>query len=210
MLRQSLFVHAPESHGFSLVGAWGFLGRGYSAPRAKPLGLERNLKVPRALPEGLYMLTVDVYNKTRYTRWKRKFFVSCIREAVRALRLSERRIECSVILVSPAMSRSLNYTYRGVRKPTNVLSFPLDAKELRQYGILALGDIFICPFLAGKEAKAFEMSLHAYMAWLAVHGVLHLAGLDHERSREAARRMGALEKRILSKLGFGILPIIQQ
>ena len=89
--------------------------------------------------------------------------------------------------------RALNHEFRGKEKPTNVLSFP----GLGGYA----GDIALAYGVTRKEAKAAGKSLAAHATHLVVHGVLHLAGHDHEKPKEA-RAMESLEVKILGRLGI--------
>src|ERR1700761_2726059 len=81
----------------------------------------------------------------------------------------------TVMLGSDAQLRALNRDFRGLDKPTNVLSFPA-APNRDKYR----GDIAIAYGVAAKEAKAEGKTLSDHVAHLVVHGVLHLAGHDHE------------------------------
>ena len=96
--------------------------------------------------------------------------------------------------VGAAESRRLNRRFRGKDYATNVLSFPYSAKPLE-------GDLVICAQVVAREAREQGKTLRAHHAHMLVHGLLHLAGLDHERAREAARMEGR-ERRILAELGF--------
>ena len=106
--------------------------------------------------------------------------------------------EISVLLVGPAASRALNARYRGRHRPTNVLSFPAPPGAVSASGLL--GDLVICPAVLRAEARAQHKSARAHWAHLVVHGVLHLAGYDHER-KDDARRMERREVRVLRGLG---------
>ncbi|HEY3730098.1 MAG TPA: rRNA maturation RNase YbeY [Steroidobacteraceae bacterium] len=106
--------------------------------------------------------------------------------------------EISVLLVGAARSRALNAHYRGRDRPTNVLSFPT-AGVVRARGLL--GDLVICPAVLRTEARSQRKSARAHWAHLVVHGVLHLAGYDHELQRDA-RRMQRREIRVLRDLGI--------
>ncbi|HEY1723785.1 MAG TPA: rRNA maturation RNase YbeY [Steroidobacteraceae bacterium] len=106
--------------------------------------------------------------------------------------------EISVLLVGPARSRRLNARYRGRDRPTNVLSFPAPG-AVQAAGLL--GDLVICPAVLRAEARAQRKSARAHWAHLVVHGVLHLAGYDHEKERDA-RRMERREIRVLRALGI--------
>ena len=98
-----------------------------------------------------------------------------------------------------ARSRALNAHYRGRDHATNVLSFPAPPQGAAGSAGL-LGDLVICPAVLRAEARAQHKSARAHWAHLVVHGVLHLAGYDHERADDA-RRMERREVRVLAALG---------
>ena len=100
----------------------------------------------------------------------------------------------TVRYVGATESRLLNRRFRGKDYATNVLSFPYSAKPLE-------GDLVICAPVVAREAREQGKALRAHHAHMLVHGLLHLAGLDHERARDAARMEGR-ERRILAELGF--------
>ncbi|HEY2338228.1 MAG TPA: rRNA maturation RNase YbeY [Burkholderiales bacterium] len=87
---------------------------------------------------------------------------------------------------------ALSNKYRRKKTPTNVLSFP--------YG-KGRGDIVLCHPVIAREARAQGKTLAAHYAHLVVHGILHLRGYDHEKTRDA-KRMEAREVRLLRRLGF--------
>jgi probable rRNA maturation factor len=104
--------------------------------------------------------------------------------------------EITVRIVGTAEARRLNFRYRGEDHATNVLSFPyaLSPRMVR-------GDIVMCAPVIAREARSQGKTLEAHFAHLTVHAVLHLQGYDHRRPREA-ERMEALEKKLLTKLGY--------
>ncbi|MFN0024220.1 MAG: rRNA maturation RNase YbeY [Parvularculaceae bacterium] len=105
----------------------------------------------------------------------------------------------ALLLADDATLQTLNRDFRGQDKPTNVLSFPAGASTGEGTGSF-LGDIAmaydICAREAGDEADRFR----DHAAHLIIHGLLHLAGYDHETDDEA-ERMERLETRILAGLG---------
>ena len=109
--------------------------------------------------------------------------------------------ELGVQIIGPVRMRTLNRTYRKVDKPTDVLSFPLHQRPIQGYTAVSLGDLYICPAVVRVKANADGRAVRAQMKWTIVHGLLHLAGYDHERGAAAARRMAILEKTILKKIG---------
>ncbi len=108
----------------------------------------------------------------------------------------------SILLADDRMLRSLNRDFRGLNKATNVLSFPSEAAAYH-------GDIAIAYGVTRREAKAAGKSFADHAAHLVVHGVLHLAGHDHERPKDA-KVMEALEVKILARFGiadpYAIMP----
>lgn len=104
--------------------------------------------------------------------------------------------EITVRVVGSGEARRLNRRYRGENRATNVLSFPYALSRT-----LVQGDIVLCAPVIAREARSQGKSVEAHFAHLIVHAVLHLQGHDHTRRREA-ERMEALEKRLLTKLGY--------
>ena len=109
--------------------------------------------------------------------------------------------EVSVVLADDALVARLNRTYRGIAKPTNVLSFAAAAPARPAAPLRLLGDVVLAYGTIAREARAQDKTLADHLAHLVVHGVLHLLGFDHERDREA-RRMEALEVAVLAGLGI--------
>jgi probable rRNA maturation factor len=117
------------------------------------------------------------------------------------------RANLTIRIVGAAESRSLNRTWRGKDKPTNVLSFPSgdfagDALRERTASEGAmLGDLAICAPVVAREAREQHKPARAHWAHMVVHGVLHLLGYDHENDREA-NDMEARETAILKRFGY--------
>ncbi|MDI7688857.1 rRNA maturation RNase YbeY [Cronobacter malonaticus] len=107
--------------------------------------------------------------------------------------------EVTVRLVDEAESHDLNLTYRGMDKPTNVLSFPFEAPP--GIDMLLLGDLIICRQVVEREAREQEKPLDAHWAHMVVHGSLHLLGYDHIEDDEA-EEMEGIETEIMLALGF--------
>jgi probable rRNA maturation factor len=112
--------------------------------------------------------------------------------------------ELAVMLTDDAGIRTLNSNWRGIDKPTNVLSFPAlpptgpagpdDAPRM-------LGDIAIAYETTRKEADDEQKPFDHHLSHLAVHGFLHLIGYDHESDGDA-ETMETLEQEILAQLGI--------
>ena len=128
------------------------------------------------------------------------FFVKILESAAKTLKLGGSKVEISVNLTGETKIKNLNKKYRNKNTATNVLSFPLSTDVLKKYGILPLGDIFICLPFAKKEADGENISVENKLAWLTVHGFLHLLGYDHETTAKDAQAMLDLERKILRKI----------
>ena len=78
--------------------------------------------------------------------------------------------ELSLVYIGSKRATTLNTTYRRKTYSPNVLSFPPDKET---------GEIFICPEVSVRESKKFNLSPNGYIAFLFIHGCLHLKGYDH-------------------------------
>lgn len=98
----------------------------------------------------------------------------------------------TVAIVPDARVRALNREYRRKDAPTDVLSFPSDESGY-------LGDVVIAAGVARRQAREAGHSLQTELRVLALHGLLHLLGYDHERD---SGRMGRLERRLRRQGGL--------
>ena len=124
-------------------------------------------------------------------------------EAVReALKQSKAKVsgaaELSLVLTDDAGQRDLNREWRGIDKPTNVLSFP----QIEPFGPVSglIGDIILARETLVREAEEQGVSFDDHFTHLVVHGFLHLLGYDHLDDAEALVMEG-LETQILATLG---------
>lgn len=109
--------------------------------------------------------------------------------------------ELVVVLADDRLVRRLNRDYRGLDKPTNVLSFAgLDGSaETAGDTPMLLGDVVLARETVAREAAAQGKTAAEHLAHLVVHGALHLLGYDHGTAPEA-KRMESLERAILADL----------
>jgi len=104
--------------------------------------------------------------------------------------------EVSIVLTDDSHMQQLNRQWRGIDKPTNVLSFPAAAAAGGM-----LGDIVIAYETLARECEDEERLFPHHLAHLAVHGFLHLAGYDHQTDTEA-EAMEALESKIMARMAM--------
>jgi probable rRNA maturation factor len=97
------------------------------------------------------------------------------------------KYELSVAFVGTKRAQRLNREYRHKDYVPNVLSFPLDPTH---------GELYLCPEIAYPEAKDFNLTKDGYIAFLFIHGCLHLKGYDHGDTMES------LEQRYLKRFGI--------
>ncbi len=146
-------------------------------------------------------------NEIKETRYDAGFFKRIIDGALKELKLENRDINLSLSLVSDIVIQKLNKEHRGKDKSTDVLSFPilkldnLDGLPEENGAIIDLGDIFISIKQAEANAQSSGMTLENQLAFLVVHGLLHLLGFDHERSPEDEKKMFEMQAIILNKVG---------
>ncbi len=121
--------------------------------------------------------------------------------------LANARLSASLLFADDAEVHALNRQWRAKDKPTNVLSFPM----LERVELLALspdgppellGDIAMALETCTREAEEKGISLEHHATHLIVHGLLHLAGFDHEISPQHAEAMEALEIKALASMGI--------
>ena len=119
--------------------------------------------------------------------------------------------EISVTLTDNVGIHELNRDFRGVDRPTDVLSFPLfeggvpedvASYEDGEKRKIPLGDIVVSMEKALEQATEYGHSFEREVAFLCVHSVLHLLGYDHERSEEEEKDMFRRQDAILDEAGF--------
>ena len=114
----------------------------------------------------------------------------------------------SVVLGDDAEVQTLNKQWRAKDKPTNVLSFPMLSREQVLHAAAdeahegMLGDLILAHGVCLREAADKAVAIADHAAHLIVHGLLHLAGHDHETGDAAAQAMEALETKALAFMGI--------
>jgi len=92
--------------------------------------------------------------------------------------------DLSLVFVGDTRSRKLNFEYRKINKPTNILSFEISKTS---------GEIFIHPSITKKQSPKFDRTYKNFLCFLFIHGVHHLKGMEHgstmEKAEEKIRKM---------------------
>ena len=131
-------------------------------------------------------MLIDLENETTL-----QFDIDALEEI--ASSLTSKEIE--LIITDNKSMRELNLEYREKDKPTDVLSFPMDAPFTEQsiFG-MPLGSIVISADLVKEKAAEFDHNIQNELSLLFIHGLLHLLGFDHETDDGEMR---AREKEII-------------
>ena len=104
-----------------------------------------------------------------------------------------------VILVNNDTIQKINKEYRGIDKITDVISFAFEDNDKDLYnGIRMLGEIYICIPQMKQQAKLYGHSQTREIAFLAIHGLLHLLGYDHTKSIEEEKIMFGKQELVLN------------
>ena len=139
----------------------------------------------------------DVYinddQKNMYVSFRLKRLLKIVVAAVLDYMWIKHRCEVSITLTDNETIMVMNYNYRKIGKPTDVLSFPLDDTKV-------LGDIVISIEKALQQANEYGHSFEREISFLCVHGMLHLLGYDHETSKKDEKIMFTHQKNIMDIL----------
>lgn len=153
------------------------------------------------------LLEIDIEAPWDAGAWEELARNAATAAAAVAGELANARLCASILFTSDAEVHALNREWRDKDKPTNVLSFPmLERQELLDLAADGppemLGDIALAHETCAREAAEKGIALSHHAAHLLVHGLLHLAGHDHELSQADAEAMEALETKALAQLGI--------
>ncbi len=113
----------------------------------------------------------------------------------------------SILFCSKETIQSLNCTYRQHNDPTDILSWESMEEELSTFceETRTWGEIALCVPVCQEQADQFKWDFETELIRLLVHGVVHVAGYDHELSEEAEQEMLAMELKLLDLVGYGFV-----
>lgn len=115
--------------------------------------------------------------------------------------------EVEVLFASLEEIHAINLEQRGIDRPTDVLSFPMeedpfDAEPDPATDAVFLGSMVLCPDKAKSQAEEYGHSLEREIAFLTVHSVLHLLGYDHELGEQEEQDMFRRQEEVLKGMGL--------
>ena len=141
----------------------------------------------------MIQLTLVNQSKTTMPRRFMEGWVRAVEGRLRRRRTSfPKGAELTIVFLDRGAARRLNRDHRGRDYATDVLSFEGDGPFL--------GELIICPSVVKRQAVEHDLSFRAELAYMILHGLLHLLGFDHERNAKQARRMFALQDGIFEEL----------
>ena len=145
-------------------------------------------------------MEITIYNRTNEdVQGYQALFEKIGAAAEKQLHLSQ-TCEISVTLVRSAAIHKINRDYRGIDRPTDVISFAInDSPDLIDDGEKDLGDLFININYARRQAKEYGHSLKREVCFLFTHGLLHCLGYDHMKPDDE-KVMFALQEKILDPI----------
>jgi probable rRNA maturation factor len=147
---------------------------------------------------------IQVLNKQRQYKINRKSVESLCSALLQVLGQPDKAV--SIVFITPREIRSLNSSYRKRDYATDVLSFSYGPVEVE--GVPFLGEIFIAPDVAVKQAARFRTSSERELRKLLVHAILHLMGYDHETDQGQMNRIqGKIFRRKVFLNAAPLLPV---
>lgn len=138
-------------------------------------------------------MAIEIANKTK-ERINRPLIERAI---LGVLRFGKRRGDVSVVIVSDAAMKKLNYSLRGKNKPTDVLSFAESDSESAEPSFI--GELVIDMAQIKRQAKQFKHSISWELAFIVIHGCLHLIGYEDE-TESGRKKMEKLGYMIIEKI----------
>lgn len=109
--------------------------------------------------------------------------------------------ELSILIVDDSQIEPLNRKYLDRHGATNVIAFPMRTDQFPNIQPEMIGDVVISIETAAKEGVIAGISTEKRLIQLLVHGILHLLGYDHERTKQEAKIMEQKSDDILKRLG---------
>jgi len=145
-------------------------------------------------------MNVEIFNETNKNLKELETLPNLIDYAIKSEKLGN--VIFNVIIVDEKKIHELNREYRGIDRPTDVITFALEDNEDIVYkDFRLLGDIYICIEKVYSQAEEYGHSVSRELSFLTIHGFLHLLGYDH-MNEEEEKIMFKRQEEILS--GFGI------
>lgn len=146
-----------------------------------------------------FFFNSNIYIFQKEVRWKITE-INTVRNVLKATKIRSNGL--TIRLSNDQEVKTLNFKWKGVNKPTNILSFINDDKVLSfKNNMMYLGDLIISYETLLKEVKNKKIDLQDHLSHILIHGILHLKGYTHD-NEEDTRLMQNEEKRLLKNLNI--------
>ena len=157
------------------------------------------------------MADIDIIDEQNFLKDQDKEMLLDLIELTSRVIQSDDDFEMDISIVNNQEIHQLNLDYRGIDRPTDVLSFALEEQAdeadifdmlLKENGVRRhLGDLIISYEKVQEQAEDYKHSIERELGFLVVHGFLHLNGYDHQTVEEEAK-MFSIQEEVLSKYGL--------
>ncbi len=141
------------------------------------------------------MITLNLINQSKDYAMPKAFLKVWVIELEKALKtcgvVIPRGSELSLVFLDAPAARALNLEYRKRDYATDVLSFQNEDP---------LGDLVMCPEVLERQAKEHQLQFKEELGYMVIHGVLHLLGFDHEKTKREAKQMFTLQDAVFQRL----------
>ena len=146
-----------------------------------------------------YCFNSNVYIFQKEVRW-RIAEINTVRKVLKVIQINRNGL--TIRLSNDKDVKAFNLKWKGINKPTNILSFLNDDKVFSfENNMIYLGDIVISYDTLLKEVKNKKIDFQDHLSHILIHGILHLKGYTHEKE-EDTRLMQNEEKRLLKNLNI--------
>ena len=158
----------------------------------------KSVQLPAKIPrenQRMEILTDNKQSSYKISQTKIKQTVQVILSA-----LDFPDAEISILIVDDPQIEELNRKYLNRVGPTNVIAFAMREGEFAHLTPHLLGDVVISMETAAKEARNLDISVERRFNELLIHGILHLIGYDHEKSKQDSQRMEKKSQELLNMI----------
>lgn len=142
------------------------------------------------------MSNYEIINKTNY-EYDKKIIDKVIKRALKVENVN--KASFSIVLIPDDEMHKMNKMYRNIDRSTDVLSFAFEDNEKIVYNIRQLGEIFVNVKAVKEQALEYGHSEKRELAFLIVHGLLHLLGYDHTLGPKEEKEMFERQELILNE-----------
>lgn len=143
-------------------------------------------------------MILQIVNESRYKvprKFLEKWVADCAKELLKLRVLTSKDCKRNITLVflNKNEASKINFEFRGKKYATDVLSFSSMEPS-------SLGELLVCPEVLKKQAIEHDLSYQLELGYMVLHGVLHLKGYDHEKSKKEEKRMFDIQDSVFDKL----------